>query len=105
MTGCCRTVCSSRKKKVNVAKISTDDLSPAIFVWCLECDMLVKLDCVLHVKIFGNTGMMMGCSDSHLYGQVWSLGTLAEGQRIELDNPAAYGKLSGLNDIEKYVGH
>lgn len=101
--GRCRVVCFSPKMNITVAEMSVDDLSPVIDAWCSEYAMLSKLDYIQHVQIFENKGAMMGCSNPHPHGQIWSSEFVPEEPCTELSNLSAYYKRTGRHMLEEYV--
>ena len=43
-----------------------------IEAWCKQYDELGQLENINYVQIFENKGAVMGCSNTHPHGQVWS---------------------------------
>lgn len=101
--GCCRVVCFSPKMNVTVAEMSVDDLLPVVDAWCSEYATLAKLNYIHHVQIFENKGAMMGCSNPHPHGQIWSSEFIPEEPQTELDNLEVYHQRTQLHMLEEYA--
>lgn len=101
--GCCRVVCFSPKLNVTVAEMTTEEIAPVVDAWCDEYRNLSKLDYVSHIQIFENKGGMMGCSNPHPHGQIWSSQFIPEEPCTELNNLTAYHERKGSHMLEDYV--
>lgn len=63
---------------------------------------LGKEDYINHVQIFENKGEMMGCSNPHPHGQIWSSEFIPEEPAKELQNLENYEKKHGVGMLERY---
>jgi UDPglucose--hexose-1-phosphate uridylyltransferase len=74
--GICKVVCFSPDHSKSLAQMTVDDIARVVRVWKSEYTALGKLDFVNYVQIFENKGAIMGCSNPHPHGQIWSQSTL-----------------------------
>lgn len=102
--GRCRVVCFNPRMNVTVAEMTVEELIPVVDAWISEFDMLSKLDYVSHVQIFENKGAMMGCSNPHPHGQIWSSDFVPEEPALVLRNLKKFhDEHEGRHMLEEYV--
>lgn len=101
--GRCRVVCFSPKLNLTVAEMTVKDLTHVVQTWCDEYRMLAAIDYIAHVQIFENKGQMMGCSNPHPHGQIWSSEFIPEEPAIELANLCGYHQRKGSHMLEDYA--
>ena len=70
--GTCRVLCYSPDHSKTMAQLSVAEIEKVIQLWQEQYAELGALDFVNHVQIFENKGSMMGCSNPHPHGQIWS---------------------------------
>lgn len=51
-------------------------IQQVVFTWQKEYEKLGAIDNINYVQIFENKGAVMGCSNPHPHGQIWSQSTL-----------------------------
>ena len=71
-TGICRVVCFSPDHSLTLPLMDRDDISLVIEKWQEEFLDLGSREGINHVQIFENKGDIMGCSNPHPHGQIWS---------------------------------
>jgi len=102
--GKCRVVCFSPKLNVTVAEMDLTALRKVVDAWTEEYKQLGSLDYINHVQIFENKGEMMGCSNPHPHGQIWSSEMIPEEPAAELKNLAKYkAEHEGRGLLQDYV--
>jgi UDPglucose--hexose-1-phosphate uridylyltransferase len=101
--GRCRVVCFSPKLNRTVAEMDVAELGPVVDTWVDEYKMLAALPHVNHVQIFENKGEMMGCSNPHPHGQIWSSEFVPDEPAAELANLAKYHAAKGSHMLEDYA--
>ncbi|OUR94579.1 galactose-1-phosphate uridylyltransferase [Flavobacteriales bacterium 34_180_T64] len=74
--GICKVVCFSPDHSKSLAELPIDDILHVVTVWQQEYINLGKLDTINYVQIFENKGAIMGCSNPHPHGQIWSQSSL-----------------------------
>lgn len=101
--GKCRVVCFSPKLNKTVAEMDVGELRHVVDAWVDEYESLRKLAFVNHVQIFENKGQMMGCSNPHPHGQIWSSEFVPEEPCTELANLEKYHNAKGTHMLEDYA--
>lgn len=71
-TGICRVVCFSPNHSLTLPVMETGDIVKVIRKWKEEYADLGRRENINYVMIFENKGDMMGCSNPHPHGQIWS---------------------------------
>jgi UDPglucose--hexose-1-phosphate uridylyltransferase len=80
--GICRVICFSPRHDLTLATMSLEQIELVVDTWAGQFRELGGLQNVNHVQIFENRGAMMGASNPHPHGQIWSTGFVP-------DEPAA----------------
>jgi UDPglucose--hexose-1-phosphate uridylyltransferase len=74
--GICKVVCFSPDHSKSLADMAVEDINKVVKAWQQEYVSLGLLDNINYVQIFENKGAVMGCSNPHPHGQIWSQSTL-----------------------------
>jgi len=74
--GTCRVLCFSPDHSKTLADMASPDIEKVVALWQEQYAELGALDYVNHIQIFENKGAMMGCSNPHPHGQIWSQSTV-----------------------------
>ncbi|NMH88821.1 UDP-glucose--hexose-1-phosphate uridylyltransferase [Flavivirga algicola] len=75
-TGICKVVCFSPDHSKSLADMDAKDIQKVVFAWQKEYKELSENPNINYVQIFENKGAVMGCSNPHPHGQIWSQSTL-----------------------------
>ena len=75
-TGICKVICFSPDHSKSLADMEVEDIKKVVHAWQGEYDALARVDTINYVQIFENKGAVMGCSNPHPHGQIWSQSTL-----------------------------
>lgn len=75
-TGICKVVCFSPDHSKSLAQMSIKEIEKVVYAWQREYTSLGKEDSINYVQIFENKGAVMGCSNPHPHGQIWSQSSL-----------------------------
>ncbi|WP_159951910.1 UDP-glucose--hexose-1-phosphate uridylyltransferase [Polaribacter septentrionalilitoris] len=75
-TGICKVICFSPDHSKSLADMTSEEIQKVVFAWQKEYDELAKESTINYVQIFENKGAVMGCSNPHPHGQIWSQSTL-----------------------------
>lgn len=70
--GICKVVCFSPDHSKSLAQMSVKNIQKVIQLWKEEFITLRKKWDINYVQIFENKGSIMGCSNPHPHGQIWS---------------------------------
>jgi UDPglucose--hexose-1-phosphate uridylyltransferase len=83
--------------------MSADEILPIIDVWADQTTELAARPEINYVQIFENKGAVMGCSNPHPHGQIWSSEHIPGEPAKELVNQQAYLKAKGHCLLCNYV--
>ncbi|WP_303317877.1 UDP-glucose--hexose-1-phosphate uridylyltransferase [Flavivirga abyssicola] len=75
-TGICKVICFSPDHSKSLADMDVKDIQKVVFAWQKEFKELSENPNINYVQIFENKGAVMGCSNPHPHGQIWSQSTL-----------------------------
>ncbi|MBC3845345.1 UDP-glucose--hexose-1-phosphate uridylyltransferase [Winogradskyella echinorum] len=75
-SGICKVVCFSPDHSKSLAQMSIKEIEKVIYAWQQEYKNLGKEEGINYVQIFENKGEVMGCSNPHPHGQIWSQSSL-----------------------------
>ncbi|MGJ5643255.1 UDP-glucose--hexose-1-phosphate uridylyltransferase [Formosa sp. S-31] len=74
--GICKVICFSPDHSKSLANMSVPAINKVVKTWQHEYKTLGELPLINYVQIFENKGAIMGCSNPHPHGQIWSQSTL-----------------------------
>ena len=74
--GICKVICFSPDHSKSLADMEITDIDKVVKVWQKEYALLGTDKNINNVQIFENKGAVMGCSNPHPHGQIWSQSTL-----------------------------
>jgi len=74
--GICKVVCFSPDHSKSLAHMNVKEIQKVVHVWQSEYASLGKEENINYVQIFENKGAIMGCSNPHPHGQIWSQSAL-----------------------------
>lgn len=70
--GICKVVCFSPDHSKSLAQMTVKDIQKVVHTWQNEYASLGRQENINYVQIFENKGAIMGCSNPHPHGQIWS---------------------------------
>jgi UDPglucose--hexose-1-phosphate uridylyltransferase len=70
--GICKVICFSPRHDLTIPQMDVSDIRKVIDLWVNEYQQLGRETFINYVQIFENKGSMMGCSNPHPHGQIWS---------------------------------
>ena len=74
--GICKVICFSPDHSKSLANMSVENINKVVKTWQNEYTVLGSNNMINYVQIFENKGAVMGCSNTHPHGQIWSQSTL-----------------------------
>lgn len=75
-TGICKVICFSPDHSKSLPDMSPKEIQKVVRVWQEQYKELGDNSKINYVQIFENKGAVMGCSNPHPHGQIWSQSTL-----------------------------
>lgn len=70
--GICKVVCFSPDHSLTLPLMAVEDITKVVQTWKKEYIDLGAAEDINYVQIFENKGAIMGCSNPHPHGQIWS---------------------------------
>ncbi|MFK7899183.1 MAG: UDP-glucose--hexose-1-phosphate uridylyltransferase [Cyclobacteriaceae bacterium] len=101
--GSCKVICFSPRHDLTIPEMEVVDIKKVVDLWQKEYRELGELDYVNHIQIFENKGSMMGCSNPHPHGQIWSQSTVPGHVAKEQENQKAYYEKHNSSLLGDYV--
>lgn len=101
--GICRVVCFSPRHDLTLAKMKTEGIRRVVDVWAAQYEELGALNYINSVQIFENRGAMMGASNPHPHGQIWSNASLPNETVKELKSVGTYYEKTGRSLLADYL--
>lgn len=71
-TGVCRVICFSPRHDLTLPQMELADIRSVVDVWGAQIEELGSRPEIAYVQLFENRGAMMGASNPHPHGQLWS---------------------------------
>lgn len=75
-SGICRVICFSPDHSKSLADMKIPAITEVIEAWCQQYEELGQMGNINYIQIFENKGAVMGCSNPHPHGQIWSQSVL-----------------------------
>ena len=88
--GVCRVICFSPRHDLSLAEMSAEEILPVVDLWAAQTVELSARPEIGYVQLFENKGAIMGCSNPHPHGQIWSCESLPAEPTKELEQQRAY---------------
>ncbi|KAG8717588.1 galactose-1-phosphate uridyl transferase [Ceratobasidium sp. 395] len=88
--GRCDVLIFHPRHDLTLARLSTPDIERVIEEWTNVYEQRGREKGIKYVQIFENKGSMMGCSNPHPHGQVWSMSTVPQLPAAELTSMRQY---------------
>lgn len=74
--GICKVICFSPDHSKSLPDMDIEGVNKVVKTWQKEYRLLGKNEDINYVQIFENKGAVMGCSNPHPHGQIWSQSSL-----------------------------
>lgn len=96
-----RVICFSPDHSKTLPQLSVGAITEVIKTWKSQCEELGKK--YKWVQVFENKGSMMGCSNPHPHGQIWSQQHLPSLVNKKQNNLSSYYTTHGQNLLLDYI--
>ncbi|MCG6190134.1 UDP-glucose--hexose-1-phosphate uridylyltransferase [Maribellus maritimus] len=102
-SGICKVICFSEDHSLTIPEMEVANIRNVVDLWCLQFEELGNNPQINYVQIFENKGAIMGCSNPHPHGQIWS----SEGIPVEPEKESraqkAYFEKHGRTLLNDYL--
>ena len=102
--GRCRVVCFHPDHSLTLARMQVGDIRKVVDAWTEEYRTLGAEPDFRYVQIFENRGAMMGASNPHPHGQIWTTEHVPDEPRAETEALAEYRASHGSCLLCDYAG-
>ncbi|HEY3406475.1 MAG TPA: UDP-glucose--hexose-1-phosphate uridylyltransferase [Ohtaekwangia sp.] len=101
--GLCRVICFSPRHDLTVAEMQTPEIRRVVDLWIEEYNLLSKNEFVKYIQIFENKGAIMGCSNPHPHGQIWSQQSIPVEPAKKHQQQITYFSRKGVTLLSDYL--
>src|SRR5215467_1843330 len=102
--GICRVLCFSPRHDQTLSRMSAGEIRLIVDAWIAEYASMENEPDIQYVTIFENRGAMMGASNPHPHGQIWSTATIPNEPAQEMASLTAYRAQHGECLLCAYLG-
>lgn len=103
--GLCRVICFSPRHDLSLAQMTVEQIRPVIDLWVEQYQELSAISDINYILIFENKGPVMGCSNPHPHGQIWSNERIPGEPAREDMRQQEYADAHGRCMLCDYVAH
>ena len=101
--GLCKVLCYHPDHSLTLARMTREEIRPVVDGWTREYEETGRLDWIKYVQIFVNRGAMMGASNPHPHGQIWSTGFVPDEPAAETKAQREHLSLTGCCLLCEYL--
>lgn len=101
--GVCRVISFSPRHDLTLPQLSREEIKGVVDLWCREFKELASHNWIKYIQIFENKGEIMGCSNPHPHGQIWSQNGIPAEIQKETFNQQNYFKAHGRSLLADYL--
>jgi UDPglucose--hexose-1-phosphate uridylyltransferase len=101
--GICRVICFSPRHDVTLPQMEVEAIEKVIHLWQQEFESLSANEWIKYIQIFENKGDIMGCSNPHPHGQIWSLNDIPAELQKETSQQQIYFQKKGKSLLSDYL--
>lgn len=70
--GICKVIAFTPRHDLTLPEMEQSAIKAVVDLWQKEFEELSKVEWIRYIQIFENKGAIMGCSNPHPHGQIWS---------------------------------
>lgn len=102
-SGICKVVCFSPNHALTLPLMEVEAITEVVQLWKKEYTELGAKKEINHVQIFENKGEIMGCSNPHPHGQIWSQSSIPEEVLKKQSHQLNYWKENSKSLLQAYL--
>lgn len=102
-SGLCKVICYSPNHSLTLPLMSLQAIDKVIALWQDEYRELGGMKDINYVQIFENKGSIMGCSNPHPHGQIWSQNSIPQEVQKKDYNQKKYWEENGSSLLADYI--
>ncbi|HMP39441.1 MAG TPA: UDP-glucose--hexose-1-phosphate uridylyltransferase [Roseiflexaceae bacterium] len=101
--GTCRVICFSPRHDLTLAEMEVEAIEAVVAIWAAQYLEIGSMEQIGYVQIFENRGAMMGASNPHPHGQIWSTEHVPSYVAREQESQHAYYAAHGRSLLADYL--
>ena len=101
--GICKVVCFSPDHSLTLPLMETEEITKVVQMWKKEYKELGSTKDINYVQIFENKGEIMGCSNPHPHGQIWSQLSIPTEIQMKTRHFGEYWKKNNKSLLSDYL--
>ena len=101
--GICKVICFSPRHDLTIPEMEVNEIKKVVDVWCREYAELGTDNNINYVQIFENKGAVMGCSNPHPHGQIWSSKLIPSEIEKEIKTQKEFYNKNGKTLLSEYL--
>jgi UDPglucose--hexose-1-phosphate uridylyltransferase len=101
--GVCRVICFSPRHDLTIPQMEISAIEKVVDLWVNEFKTLGANPEINYVQIFENKGAIMGCSNPHPHGQIWSQNILPQEIAKKTESQKAYFEKHKTSLLSDYL--
>ncbi len=101
--GICKVICFSPDHSVTLPLMEVEEITKVVQMWKKEYKELGSTGDINYVQIFENKGEIMGCSNPHPHGQIWSQLSIPTEIKKKTKHFSEYWEQNQISLLEDYL--
>ena len=101
--GLCKVIIFSPRHDLTLPEMEVENIEKVVDLWQKEFIELSEQDWIKYIQIFENKGAIMGCSNPHPHGQIWSQSSLPNEILIESARQKEYYERNNQSLLKAYL--
>lgn len=101
--GICRVISFSPDHSLTLPQLPVEGIKKVIDLWAAEFESIAADPSIKHIQIFENKGEIMGCSNPHPHGQIWSQNSIPLEVHKETVQQKKYFEEKGRSLLADYI--
>jgi UDPglucose--hexose-1-phosphate uridylyltransferase len=102
-SGVCKVICFSPDHSLTLPVMTLSAIEKVIELWQSEFEEISKNESIKYIQIFENKGDIMGCSNPHPHGQIWSSSSIPLELHKETTEQKKYFEKHGKSLLSNYL--
>ncbi|MFN8252481.1 MAG: UDP-glucose--hexose-1-phosphate uridylyltransferase [Ferruginibacter sp.] len=101
--GICRVISFSPDHSLTLPQLPVEGIRKVIDLWATEFESIAADPSIRYIQIFENKGEIMGCSNPHPHGQIWSQNSIPLEVHKETVQQKKYFEEKGRSLLSDYI--
>ena len=101
--GICKVICFSPDHSLTLPLMEVEEITKVVQIWKKEYRELGSTEDINYVQIFENKGEIMGCSNPHPHGQIWSQLSIPTEIKKKTKHFSEYWEQNQISLLEDYL--